>query len=82
MNIDNGMVWLKRIYLAVPDEKKAEVQEIIMDKMKELADDVIDPIEDWIEDTETTLDDMTLGYLIKRFRAEFGVPDNIGGDLD
>lgn len=50
-------------------------QNLTSELMNELADDILDKVEYKIASTPTLVDDVTIGNMIKVFRAAFNIPD-------
>ena len=66
---------LGMILSLIPADFGAEVVAVIVGKLKEMADHLLDIAEDYIAKTENTLDDK-LQSAIDQVRIEFNIPDN------
>lgn len=82
MNAVTIMARLQGILALVPPEVRDQLSAILEQKLKEGVDDILDFMENRIQETETTLDDATIGSFIAYLRKELEIPDDIGGDED
>ena len=51
------------------------VAQVPAEKMQDVADELLDKIEDLVDGTGTKLDDAIVGPVIARVRATFNIPD-------
>lgn len=59
----------------LPADIGSQLVSMVVDKLKELADAVIDKAEDYIAESETELDDTYLLPAIAALREAFNIPD-------